>query len=324
MEITKRKLKVFITVDTEVWEFYDDIEANIASGFWGITKEGEFGLKYQLDLLAQYNLKATFFVDPFFSYHSGITPLETAIKCINLHKQEVGLHIHTEWLKGLENPPFQLGKIYGNIGDFDLDSQQLLIGDALQILENIDDTKICSFRAGNYGANNDTLTVLNRLGITFDTTYNASYIGHPCNITTDSVISSPSLINDTIEIPVTQFIDYPNHRRHLQLGACSFSEIKDVLEANWQANQYSCVIVMHSFEWIKRKNKVHSLDHICKKRFLKLCEFLANNQDKCETAAFSDVDPKEATSPSESYIAKVKTSSTLIRLYEQLLRKVLN
>lgn len=324
MKTTKRKLKVFITVDTEVWEFYDDIESNVSSALWGITNEGEFGLKYQLELLSHHHLKATFFVEPFFSYHSGKAPLEAAIKSINSYEQEVGLHIHTEWLEGLINVPFQLDKFYRNIGDFDLDSQQLLIGQALQTIEHINGKKICSFRAGNYGANNDTLTALNRLGVTFDTTYNASYLGHPCNIEADGVISTPRLIDDTVEIPVTQFTDYPSHKRHLQLSACSFFEIKDVLLANWRANQYSCVIVMHSFEWIKRKKDVHSLDHVCKKRFLKLCEFLENNQDKFETASFSDVDIEESTSVRENFIAKSKTSSTLIRFYEQLLRKVLN
>lgn len=324
MKTTNRKLKVFITVDTEVWEFYDDIESNVSSGLWGITNEGEFGLKYQLDLLSNYNLKATFFVDPFFSYHSGIEPLEAAIRCINSHNQEVGLHVHTEWLDGLENSPFKLDKIHRNIGDFDLDSQKLLIGKALGIIENIENTKVCSFRAGNYGANNETLAVLNSLGVTFDTTYNASYLGQPCNINDDNIISSPRLINGTVEVPVTQFTDYPSHKRHLQLSACSFYEIKDVLEANWQANQYSCVVVMHSFEWIKRKNKVHSVDHICKKRFLKLCEFLSKNQDKFETVAFSDVDIEESICTQREFVAKSKASSTFVRLYEQLLRKVLN
>jgi len=216
----------------------------------------------------------------------------------------------------LVNSPFKFDIIHENIGDFDLDSQQLLIGKALEIIENIDNIKICSFRAENYGANNDTLTALNRLGITFDTTYNASYIGHQCNIKTEGVISSPILINDTIEIPITQYLDYPYHKRHLQLTACSFDEIKDVLEANWQTNQYSCVIVMHSFEWIKRKNKVHSVDYICKKRFLKLCEFLSKNQDKFEVVAFSDVNIEEAIHAIKEFTAKSKVSSTFVRLYE--------
>lgn len=324
MSNTKQKLKVFLTIDTEVWEFYQDIHKNVSSGLWGITEEGEFGLNFQLKTLEEYSLKATFFVEPFFSYHCGEKPLETAVNNIQRANQELGLHIHTEWLNEVDNLPFDLDIIHRNIGDFDLSSQISLLKHAKNMLRNHTEAELCCFRAGNYGANNNTLRALHESGITFDTSYNVPYLTNPCNITTEETLTFPKLICNTVELPVSHFNDYPSHKRHLQLSACSFLEVRDVLLSNWQAKQFSCVVVLHSFEWIKRnrKNNTHSLDIICLKRFIKLCQFLSENTDKFETLHFSDIDKEEvALLKSSTFVAKSKPLSTLTRFTEQLLRR---
>lgn len=320
----KHKLKIFLTIDTEVWEFYQDIQKNVSSGLWGVTEEGEYGLNYQLETFEKYNLKATFFVEPFFSYHSGEKPLKSAINNIQLANQEVGLHIHTEWLSGVDKLPFNLDILHRNIGDFNFSSQLQLISHARSMISNYTNNNICCFRAGNYGADNNTLKALHELEVTFDTSYNEPYLNNSCRIITDKYLTFPKLISNTVEIPVSNFNDYPNHKRHLQLSACSFSEIKDVLLSNWQAEQFSCVIVLHSFEWIKRdrKKNIHSLDKVCLKRFLKLCKYLAENTDKFETLHFKDINKDEATAfRSVAHTAQSNPLSTLIRFTEQVLRR---
>ncbi|MDO7084106.1 hypothetical protein WNY51_11160 [Pseudocolwellia sp. AS88] len=320
----KSKLKVFLTIDTEVWEFYQDIHENISSGLWGITKQGEYGLNFQLEIFRKYNLKASFFVEPLFSHQGGGKALEKAINKIAVENQEIGLHIHTEWLKGARNLPFTLESLHRNIGDFDLSNQLKLIGHAKNMIEKYSESDICCFRAGNYGADNNTLKALHELGISFDTSYNKPYLNNPCNIIIEGTLASPKLVNKTFEVPVTYFEDYPNHNRHLQLTACSFLEIRDILLSNWKAKSFSCVIVLHSFEWIKRNKRTgkHSLDKVCLKRFLKLCRYLSENTDKFETLHFKDLIKSEVLALKKStFIAKPKPSSTLIRLIEQILRK---
>ena len=320
----RHKLKIFLTIDTEVWEFYDDIEKNIGSGLWGLTSDGEYGLNFQLETFTKFDLKATFFIEPFFTYHSGETPLKSAIENINAARQEIGVHIHTEWLQDAALASFDLTRIYRNIGDFEYMEQVVLIKHAKDLISRHTGNYICSFRAGNYGADDRTLKALSDLDITFDTSYNKPYLTNPCNINSEHTLSSPELIRDTVEVPVTHFNDYASHIRHLQLSACSFEEIKDVLVSNWKAKQYGCVLVMHSFEWIKRnrKNNSHSLDKICLKRFLKLCQYLADNNDKFETYHFKDINIEQATSISNpGYIAKSKPISTIKRFAEQYLRR---
>ena len=325
MLVLHKKLKVFLTVDTEVWEFYQDIDKNVSSGLWGVTEYGEYGLNFQLEIFKKYNLKASFFVEPLFSYHSGSEPLKSAISNITAANQEVGLHIHTEWLNGVESFPLDFDILHRNIGDFGLDEQIKLIGHAKDMVSQYNNnTDICCFRAGNYGADNNTLKALHELSISFDTSYNKPYLNNPCNIMINETLTDPKLIDKTITVPVTYFIDYPSHNRHLQLTACSFLEIRDTLLSCWKANSFSCVIVLHSFEWIKRNRKTgkHSLDKICLKRFLKLCKYLSDNTDKFETVHFKDLNKSELlTLKSSTHIPKSKPTSTLLRLLEQSLRK---
>lgn len=318
----KDKLKVFITIDTEVWEFYENINDNINSGLWGITNTGEYGLKFQLEKFREYNLKATFFLEPFFSYHSGTEPLLEAITQIRSFNQELGLHVHTEWLQGINELDFKVNEIYNNIGEFELKEQEAILKDGLKLLQMCGGGEIDCFRAGNYGADNNTLKALHNIGIRYDTSYNHSYLGSPCNIE-KSTKTSPYTAEKTTEYPITQFFDYPNHYRHLQLSACSFSEIKDVLLSNWANEQYCCVLVMHSFEWIKRvKDKnIHVLDPICLKRFEDVCQFLAENTDKFKTSSYAEEKHIDLSKHNKPFTAKAKYLSTLKRLYEQLKRR---
>jgi hypothetical protein len=55
-------------------------------------------LTFQLRTLKARGLKATFFVDPLFSFALGISPLRDVISAIRESGQEVALHLRPEWL----------------------------------------------------------------------------------------------------------------------------------------------------------------------------------------------------------------------------------
>ena len=103
-------LNVFITVDTEVWPNSPGwphtplpagarCERELAAYFYGGDKRTGFGLPYQLRVFRQWGLKATYFVDPLFSFALGTEPLRDVLQMIGNHEQEVGLHMHPEWPK---------------------------------------------------------------------------------------------------------------------------------------------------------------------------------------------------------------------------------
>src|SRR5438034_4611872 len=100
--IEKPKLNVFLTVDTEVWPRTPDwiatgLSPEIDRFIYGVTADGQFGLKYQIDMLNEYGLKAVFLVEALFACIVGLEPLRKIVSLIQAGGHDVQLHIHTEW-----------------------------------------------------------------------------------------------------------------------------------------------------------------------------------------------------------------------------------
>ena len=177
-------LDVLITVDVEIWpttcaRVKGGIRDAMSRSIYGKTRAGDFGLAYQLGLLNAHKLKAIFFVEALFADAVGIEYLQEIVDLITDAGQEVQLHLHTEWLREIENAnlPSPNGR---NIQDFSENDQSLLIRRGLENLRQCGVERICGFRAGNYGANLDTLRALAANGIEYDSSYNPCYLDHDC------------------------------------------------------------------------------------------------------------------------------------------------
>ncbi len=296
-------LKVFLTVDTEIWPYSDgwpvralpaekiQFEAEIAASIYGQTSAGEFGLPYQIEQLNQHGLKATYFLEPLFADRAGNQHLVDIVNLIQHNGQEVQLHLHTEWLSEIHDPaiPSHFKQYMHN---FTLDEQTALIAKGIHSLQAAGVQEVCAFRAGNYGANLDTLRAAYRNGLVFDSSYDACYLGDDCQIVQSDTLLQPRKIEGIWEFPITFFQDYPGHRRHTQLAACSFNEMKTALLDAWQAGWSSFVIVLHSFELVRNRNP-NTLclpDKSNIDRFQRLCSFLAEHTDKFTTTTFSACD----------------------------------
>ncbi len=303
-------LNVFLTIDTEIWPHAKGwpvkaLPANkssfteeIAACIYGTTTQGDFGLPFQTHLLKEHGLKANYFVEPLFSDKAGASNLTDIVSLIQNNGHEVQLHLHTEWLSELNDPeiPTQFKEF---IHQFSLDEQIALIKKGKHNLHAAGAQNIHAFRAGSYGANLDTLHALLKNGIFYDTSYNPCYLESNCDIRTNKLLLQPAEIDGIWEFPISYFQDYPGHRRHAQLCACSFHELKTALLDAWKAGWFSFVVVLHSFELIKNRgaSQLPLPDKISIERFKLLCDFLSTNQDKFHTALFSEIDaqviPKE-------------------------------
>jgi peptidoglycan/xylan/chitin deacetylase (PgdA/CDA1 family) len=324
---SRNKVKVFLTVDTEVWDFYDDLESNINSSMWGETPNGNFGLNYLLELFAKYQLSANFFVEPLFSLVDKGNTLQNIVDVIKRYKQDIQLHIHTERLE-LTNPELPLNA-KANLHNYTLKEQQNIIAKGTQLLASCGANNINSFRAGNYGGNEDTLRALNNLGFAFDSTYNACYLDAPCFMTTlGKDLNHATFYGNLTVYPVTYFVQLNKTKRHMQIVATSKNEIIDALNSAYINNFSEVTIVLHSFEAIQRMlqhEKTHRLDKIILSRLEGVCSFLANNRDKFETCLFSSlksVDKKTESSTNTNLNLKVRNISTIRRLLEQMFRRI--
>jgi hypothetical protein len=150
---------------------------------------------------------------------------------------------------------------------------------------------ICAFRAGSYGANLDTLAALASAGIPVDSSFNpCSPLAH-CQLRADCTILEQS-VHRVTEYPIAAFEDYPGHLRPAQLCACSTDELTSAIEGAWRAGSSSFVVVLHSFELVRRA-KGEGLAHpdwLNIRRFHALCEYLAQNSDRFRCTMFSEAD----------------------------------
>jgi hypothetical protein len=318
---------VFITVDTEVWprhpEWRTTLSADMDRDIYGVTKSGEYGLRYQLDMLDRFGLKAVFLVESLFATVVGQGPLVEIVKLIQAHRQDVQLHVHPEWLEWMPNPLVS-GTRSPFLKDFSKDEQHLMLATAVANLQQAGTESVTAFRAGNYGANLDTLIALRDTGVLYDTSYNVPYLSTQCGIAIDKRLLQPQYLEGIIEYPITFFEDWPGHQRHFELTACSSAEIEHVLLTAHSQGWGSVVLVSHSFELLKNRNspgKPLQPDRICVKRFERLCQFLSERTDQFVTSTFNDLATPNIV-PVDVTPMKSNVFRTLGRFGEQAARRL--
>jgi hypothetical protein len=317
-------LNVFITVDVELRIGRATLTPSglaeaMRAGIYGRTPEGDFGLPFKLRTLNSHGLKGVFFVESLSASALGVDPLRETVDLISGAGQESQLHVHAEWLS-LMSEPILAGRTGRNMRDFSEDEQTRLIGAALANFHAASGRRPTAFRAGNYGANFSTLRALARNGIFVDTSYNACYLGDPCDMQTPQPLVRPQYFDDVLELPVTFFEDWPGHMRHAQVGACSFGEMSSMLMQAWRKGWGSFVIVSHSFELMNRART--RADPIATRRFADLCRFLAENRDKFHTCGFAELDSQRFSPEPVSPPLKSNPARTIWRFGEQAVREL--
>ena len=324
----RKPLNVFLTIDTElspkpIPPAGADVSAELDREIYAVTPQGEFGIRFQADLLRSCGLKGVFFVESLSANVAGMAPLQKVVDDIRNRGQEVQLHVHSEWLEYMNDSPLP-GRTGYNLKEFSESEQTILIGLGLRNLKACG-VSVCAFRAGNFGANFDTLRALTRCGIPFDSSHNTCALNSDCGIKTDDVLLQPAKILGVIEFPVTFFHDWPGHQRPMQLCACSSQELEAVLMAAWRSNWYSLVLVSHSFELLKsrRRRQGPLVSRILVKRYQRLCRFLAAHRDKFRTMTFSEVRPEELPPAKPTVPLRSAPYTTVWRYAEQLASRLL-
>jgi hypothetical protein len=322
-------MNVYLTIDTEVYPITPGwkkarLQFDIQRDIFGRVGAAEVGLRFQLGELLKYSLKAVFMVEALFAscQHVGLDPLREIVDLILQDGHEVGLHIHPEWIPHIPELAEKIPHVE-LLKDLDQDSQFRLIEMGQANLARCGVTKVHSFRSGDYAANLDTLRALARAGIGVDTSYNFSYLGKTCSISTVHPLLQPYRIEGVLEYPIGVFEDWPNHYRHLQLCAVSSRELQGFLQRALAFGWHSAVLVSHSFELLKNrrsKRKSVAVRERVKSRLDTLLRFLAENRATFHTSLFSDVDAglsRVQTTPHSQHV-KGHVYNTVFRMYEQL------
>ena len=246
---------------------------NFASAIIGTTPTGPRGIHYQMDRFDAHGIKAVFFVDPMPALIWGTEAISDVVGPIVARGHDVQLHLHSEWLElaGSANP---LGsQTGGNLRDFVVDQQCTLIDYARGVLIAAGAPAPVAFRAGNYGANDDTLRALAELGIAYDTSHCPGIANSECRISLGADDRQVQRHCGTIEVPIGCIAAPGGGLRHYQLTALTDGELLAALRHAVRAGQQQVTMVSHSFELLSRDRS--RANRIVQRRFDRLCAGLA-------------------------------------------------
>lgn len=297
-------LKIFITVDVELWpgqpDWPDsplcrgsfDFESAYNIYVLGKTAQGDFGLSRQLEILGQNDLKATIFVESLYSYIAGKDYLVDTVDRVRRAGQEIGLHPHTEWLGELKADGLTGFCFKRFMHEYSKSEQVSILRLAKERLEECGGSAFPVHRAGNFGANLDTLLALKEIGIRCDSSLNSTFVHSFPDILRIPHGLEPVSHSGVLEFPVSNFIVYRNRPRHAQINASGFDELRIALLSAWRARSRSFSIFLHSFEFLQRSNGKEGARAILisqyLRRFERLCQFLSRNRDRFVTATFAE------------------------------------
>lgn len=268
-------VSLYITIDTEYaagFPWRDDRRENFARSIAGQVADGEAGIFYQMEVMDRHGMKAVFFVDPLPALLWGVEAIADVVGPIVARGHDVQLHAHTEWLAiaGANNP---LGRATGlNIRDFTFEQQCQLLDYARGVLIAAGAPAPVAFRAGNYGANDDTLRALAALGLAYDSSHTPGIVGSHSRISLGPEDRVPVALHGVTEVPVSCIAGPRGSRRHFQLTALTDGEIGAALRHARRQPDVPMTLVSHSFELLSRDRS--RKNQILVRRFERLCAWL--------------------------------------------------
>ena len=288
------KTRVYITTDVECAE-----ERNIGTrrvptqGYdirvWGRfrNQKRDLGIGLLMRELEAEGLAGTFYTEVFGSQHFGADRFAEVVGAMCERGHDVQLHTHpiqrvADWrTRGVDPAP-------DNIADYGRQKQAELLREGIGILAKagIPRDDVTSFRAGNFGANNDTWDAMADAGLVVSSNYNPCYFHKNCKIRTES--AAPGLFDTghgVWELPISNFKDPGGTFRHVQITAVSLGEMKQYLRDAHAQGIGEVTIVTHSFELCHiddpatKRGRVNTVNLL---RMRGLCRFLRANADTFE------------------------------------------
>lgn len=288
---------LLVTIDTELSAAFQrrgmTLADNIRLSIRAEASGRETGIGWQMATLERHGLKGIFFLDPLPALVHGTDFLREVVKPIVARGHEVQMHIHTEWLEWAKESPVG-GRQGRNIGDFTLADQVVLLSLAKRWLEDAGAPAIRAFRAGNFGANDDTLRALAQIGVAWDSSVNPAYLGRDCAIAADPAQIAPHRLHGVTELPVSGIADRPGGFRPAQVCAMSAAEMRAGLSHAVTERHPAYVVVTHSFEMLSRDRQRPNGTVMA--RFEALCRAAATLPG-VTAAGFADLNPDPSSGP---------------------------
>ena len=303
-------VNIYITVDTEcslggAWENPDWKPVGPDKAVLGRIGSQLYGIPLIMDILEEHGLRGTFFTEVLVRELLAESELKEAYVPILQRGHDAQLHLHPvfHYYSLVTQGRMQRGDLPPRmdlIGALPFDTQVELLKKGCSIFREVFGSKPVAFRAGCYGASMSTLDALEKVGITYDSSFNAAYLNDSCLMGPREPTNIPWRNGSVWEIPVTTFETGAGSLRGLkplEVSAVSLWELQEVLEQAERLGQETVTVMLHSFAFLKRADpQFHKMrpDRLVIRRFREFCKFLELNADRFRVMTFS-----EMTAPAE-------------------------
>lgn len=267
--------KIIITVDTEGPAGENAVQRLI----YGETIKGEnYGIEYLMKLFSRYGAKALFFVDIAEAWEYGADKISDVLKTIDASGHNTGVHIHPDHMA---DPNRRL------LREYSYNEQKEIITKCTNYYMDVLGKKPISFRAGRYGANYDTLRILNELGYKYD--FSEFYGNRRCGFIPPICVNRVTRIKDTnmLEIPVTVYKSFTSSfYSRIDKIDCSmdYEEFKTVMNKMVVCDSIDVIsFFVHSFSVLNWRGHSDSprLNRVLKCRLEKQLKWCHENGDLC-------------------------------------------
>ena len=288
------RTRVYLTVDVEcAEERVGGGRVQPALGYdvrvWGrlANQREELGLRLILAELEAAGLAGTFFVEPLASASFGRAGLGEVCREILDRGHDVQLHLHPVQRRARWHSEGAT-RADDDLAAYPRADQAALLREGVELLAaaGVPRERLLAFRAGNFGASNETWGAMREAGLRLSSSYNPCYFGR-CRMRTSR--AEPGLFASdepgVWELPITCFVQPTGRFRHLQIAATSLDETIHCLLASRALGVAEVTIVTHSFELFfldapeRRRGRPNALHQ---RRLRGLCRFLAERRDLFE------------------------------------------
>ena len=324
------KVNVFITIDTEHsigGAFADPALRPVGNDkrIFGRIGGRDYGIPLIMDIADRYGIPLTFFVEVLNKYYFGEDETRKVCEYVLGRGHDVQLHLHPNFLNFKEeNPGAQ--RYRDNMSSYSLEEQTALIAEGKELLTRYCGRTPVAFRAGNYGADANTLKALKSNAIFIDSSYNAAFPKLSRRICAEQLNDAVE-IDGVWELPITNFIEnvplMGRRFKPLDLNGVSFLEMQSVVNQAYRGQgPDNLTFILHSFSFVRALDAQYErckVRQYAVKRFEKLCGLLQARQNHLVCWTLADFVKQRSCVPGTNagFFTKVAPHLSVMRGIEQ-------
>jgi hypothetical protein len=258
------------------------------------------GIEYICDEWARHGHRATFYVEALGARSFGKAGLREACDIIRTRAHDVQVHAHPCQEDAFWHTSGRAEPLADDMSAHDRAGQAAILQRCIANLGEcgVPIDSLVSFRAGNFGANNQTWEAIADAGLKISSSYNLGY-RHKSVFTWPRAESGLFRPNEHVwELPMTVFSQRFAGVRHLQVTACAIGEIVNTLEWCHRHGIDDVMMLTHSFEYLHIDSipgRTGRPNSVAQHRLAALGVFLRENADRFEVLTVAGLAKRLAT-----------------------------